>query len=302
MPYSVTQDAQDCDGYAVVKDGDGEVMGCHETEADANDQIAAIEASEDERADGVDTDRMAQPDTNTPALQGGTHRSATANASIRMASDGERTTVQVMTEDIARDGMVLQADGVDTEAYMRNPVVLWNHGMDLQRGAVPVARTVDMQRVDGGIRATVEWDDDAFSQEIKRKVKRGFLSAVSIGWQTQDSERQEVDGRTVPVVTRADMTEFSFVSVPADANALVVERSHATADLEAALERVLDRKIDSLRDAATAATPRTEPAADATASDADDVQRDETPIDLDRLLDKAFKQMDTLIDRRLGKA
>lgn len=32
--------------WAVIKDADGEVEGCHMTEADANDQVAALYASE----------------------------------------------------------------------------------------------------------------------------------------------------------------------------------------------------------------------------------------------------------------
>jgi HK97 family phage prohead protease len=51
MPYSVTTDAADCDGYAVVKD-DGTVMGCHDSEEDAEDQLTALRISEN------DTSRM----------------------------------------------------------------------------------------------------------------------------------------------------------------------------------------------------------------------------------------------------
>lgn len=49
MPYSKVEDHDECgDGeIAVVKDEDGEVMGCHATEEAADDQIAAIEANEE---------------------------------------------------------------------------------------------------------------------------------------------------------------------------------------------------------------------------------------------------------------
>jgi len=47
MPYSKRRDIDDCDGVAVVKDSTGEVMGCHDTENAADEQIAAIEANED---------------------------------------------------------------------------------------------------------------------------------------------------------------------------------------------------------------------------------------------------------------
>lgn len=55
MPYSIEEGHEACDDgeFAVVKDSDGEVMGCHGTESDAQDQIAALEASEDERDEGL---------------------------------------------------------------------------------------------------------------------------------------------------------------------------------------------------------------------------------------------------------
>jgi hypothetical protein len=49
MPYHVESDNDSCNGYAVVKDADGEVMGCHRTQDQAEQQIAAINASEDEQ-------------------------------------------------------------------------------------------------------------------------------------------------------------------------------------------------------------------------------------------------------------
>lgn len=50
MPYSIDENSDQCaDGeVAVVKDEDGEVMGCHASEEAADDQIAALNASEDE--------------------------------------------------------------------------------------------------------------------------------------------------------------------------------------------------------------------------------------------------------------
>lgn len=49
MPYSVTQDHSDCDGYAVVKDDGGRLMGCHTSERAAQDQITALNISEAEK-------------------------------------------------------------------------------------------------------------------------------------------------------------------------------------------------------------------------------------------------------------
>ena len=35
MPYSISTEAEDCNGFAVIKDSDGFIMGCHETEQEA---------------------------------------------------------------------------------------------------------------------------------------------------------------------------------------------------------------------------------------------------------------------------
>jgi nitrate reductase cytochrome c-type subunit len=46
MPYSVVSNHPDCEGYAVVKIATNEVMGCHKTQAQADDQLTAINISE----------------------------------------------------------------------------------------------------------------------------------------------------------------------------------------------------------------------------------------------------------------
>jgi hypothetical protein len=50
MPYSIGElGSYGCSGYPVVKDGTGEVMGCHDTAAAARAQISAINISESEK-------------------------------------------------------------------------------------------------------------------------------------------------------------------------------------------------------------------------------------------------------------
>ncbi len=56
MPYSISTDAKDCNGFAVIKDDDKKIMGCHETEEKAKDQITALNIAEAEYK------RQANPD------------------------------------------------------------------------------------------------------------------------------------------------------------------------------------------------------------------------------------------------
>lgn len=53
MPYSVGEKGSyGCSGYPVVKDGTSEVMGCHDTQSAARNQITAINMSESEKSKG----------------------------------------------------------------------------------------------------------------------------------------------------------------------------------------------------------------------------------------------------------
>jgi hypothetical protein len=66
MPYFITDSSADCSGWAVVKD-DGEVMGCHQTKADAVDQMVAISLEEGIEPGGERSVR-ALPDNYRPAV------------------------------------------------------------------------------------------------------------------------------------------------------------------------------------------------------------------------------------------
>ena len=46
MPWHIETDNPDCSGFAVVQDDNGDVMGCHEIEAEAMAQMAALYAKE----------------------------------------------------------------------------------------------------------------------------------------------------------------------------------------------------------------------------------------------------------------
>ena len=60
MPWHIEADNPECAGFAVVKDANGEVEGCHRTRAQAERQLAALYAAEPEaRAPGVPTNEMA---------------------------------------------------------------------------------------------------------------------------------------------------------------------------------------------------------------------------------------------------
>ena len=57
MPWHIEDNSPYCEGFAVVKDSNGEVEGCHRTRAQAEDQIAALNIAEaDDDEDDIEDD------------------------------------------------------------------------------------------------------------------------------------------------------------------------------------------------------------------------------------------------------
>lgn len=132
------------------------------------------------------------------------------------------------TPDADRAGDVVMAEGIELSAYNANPVVLWNHDTDY-----PIARCVEIGVKGGQLEALVQFPpegDDATADRIYKLIKAGVVNATSIGFQPVKADPIKGGGYKF---TASELMEFSFVSVPANANALVVERSHAHATKDA---------------------------------------------------------------------
>lgn len=54
MPWHIEDDSPYCEGFAVVKDEDGEVEGCHRTQAQAEAHLAALNIVEAQDDDEVE--------------------------------------------------------------------------------------------------------------------------------------------------------------------------------------------------------------------------------------------------------
>jgi hypothetical protein len=191
--------------------------------------FASFEESE---TDGVvQTRRM-----NLPGGAAAVQRAAVATETRALESAGDdddnRSRFRIMTERVARDGAIVDPDGLDVRHYLENPVVLWQHGTDPQRGALPIARTVALERVDATIdgelvrtwEAELEWEPDEFARTIRDAVKRGTVSMSSIGWIGR-AEIVTRDGKRVPFYRESELLEFSVVGVGSDRDAVALSRS-----------------------------------------------------------------------------
>lgn len=122
------------------------------------------------------------------------------------------------TEGVARDGMVISAEGWKLENYRKNPVVLWAH--DYLGRTLPIGRAVNVAVEGKALVADVVFDPaDDFARQVERKYRTGFLNAVSVGWETKLIEPSK-NGQSARVA-EAELLDISAVPVPGDPDALM---------------------------------------------------------------------------------
>lgn len=329
MPWSKVDgsDVEDCadDEIAVVKDDDGTVEGCHATEEEADEQIAALEASEEKARFSPKEPEVAvlpggekiAPTAGSPSESNGQvqHRAMTAN--VRENDGKETITFEINNDGVDRHGTRLLPGGARLENFKQNPVVLYGHGRG-PKGDVPIGRAENIFTRDDKLFAEVRFDqDDDFAQEVERKVRDGFLSAASVGFDPMDDpeKREGPDGEEVPTFTDWELLEFSVVSVPSNPGALVESREEGYIDrlADKVAQRIEDRIVEDDAPSAEGAASDDSETDDADAArevEDDDSQADgardalRTKMRLSYAVDADGIDEDELIDsfkRKLGK-
>lgn len=118
----------------------------------------------------------------------------------------------IATEGRKADGIDLRMDALDLDRYRSNPVILPSHNYR----ADPIGRG-DNVEVDGGkLLADAVFDlDDPDGAQKERKYRGGFLNAVSVGFDVHGLDED------TGIPERWELLEFSTVSVPLDADAVL---------------------------------------------------------------------------------
>jgi len=208
MPWHIEKNNEECakGEYAVVKDDDGEVEGCHETRKKAEKQLAALYANEANKMD-------------VPG------KSLTTAVAIKAKTDDSVT--------IAGYGVIF--GGVDLEGETFEPdtdfmldlvpqkLVLYDHGAQLKH-IIGKASVVEPDEF--GLWVEAELDRHAeYVAQIEELVKKGALgwSSGSVG---HLARRNGKSIETWPIV------EFSLTPTPAEPRTLGVEVIKSLAEVD----------------------------------------------------------------------
>jgi HK97 family phage prohead protease len=213
MPYYVTEDAEGCAGYGVVKEN-GELIGCHLTQQDAIDQMVAISLDEGIEPGGmleevemsapISTLRMAAPGIKLLEAEEGKARREISGLAVpydveATVSDGTR--VKIMRGALPIDGPA--------------PKLLKYHD-----GSEVVGLVTARKDEEDGMYFTARISKTRDGDDVIELIKDGALDAVSIGI---DPIKATYDKTGTLVVKAAKWRELSIVGEPAFADARITQ-------------------------------------------------------------------------------
>jgi HK97 family phage prohead protease len=135
----------------------------------------------------------------------------------RSSDNGYVFTAVASTGQRASDGLEIEPNGWDlTRFKLTGSPIFYNHDYHL-----PIGKATRIWQEERGLMVDVKLDmndETGLAPGIARRIKDGFLNAVSVGFRVLEGSA----GR----VTKAILDEVSVVSIPADEHALIVSRSH----------------------------------------------------------------------------
>lgn len=164
--------------------------------------------------------------------------------------DGAPLRVVMASEGRQADGIDLRMSGADLARFRGNPVLGYGHSY-WGRTNLPIGRVApDTITVDGtSLSGDLEFDPgDEFAREVERKMRSGYLNAVSIGFEVTEWENEADSYWRGGVATAWSLSELSVVPVPMDASALVTAGRAGLGDPEllAALRGCSAQEFDEL--------------------------------------------------------
>lgn len=238
MPYKVIKDSR-CEAgkpYGVVKESDNQLMGCHVSEDDANNQLAALYANE-------------------PMVRGANER-AMAPIEYRSAVvdniDQQQRIVTLLAVPYEEPGPVMYRGQIWKEIFTRGAF----DGIDKRPNRVKVTRDHDDKRVVGkainfwprdqkGLRSEVKISKTDLGDETLALAEDSVLD-ISIGYAAPaDQEHTIFDRRAMTRrIKKAYLDHVSFVGIPTWDGATVLNvRSNNLAEKQ---ELVSTPNIDML--------------------------------------------------------
>lgn len=118
----------------------------------------------------------------------------------------------------------------DLSNYLKNPVVLFDHGHDPTFGFMPIGKAVLVEARDEGLYTKIELSRSTSEKisAIRDLVEEGILKTFSVGFDPKASEKS-ADDPEVMHITKAELIETSIVPIPMNQDSTFSTLSHRKA-------------------------------------------------------------------------
>lgn len=202
MPYHIDDANPGCNGYAVVKDDDGKVMGCHETRADAMAQMAALYANE-------------------PTMRSAIEKMMLVGAVKALGPEVDGFEGWASTSSLDRQGDVVEPSAFarSLPAFLANGLIYWQHAHAFDPLAKPIGKATDARIADSGLYLKARWASTPDAQEVRGLVVDGIVNSLSVGFNPVQMHRDSALGFNV--ITDLDLLEVSICAMPANTEARI---------------------------------------------------------------------------------
>jgi hypothetical protein len=137
--------------------------------------------------------------------------------------------VAINTNDIDRHDTIVDPTGADVNQFLKNPVLLYQHGCNDVVGDWVVGMVKLGEFTRDAITAELVFDlegklhgdeNKLIGKELDRLYRKGWMRGVSIGFIANGYAIENVDGREVLRYTQWELVELSCVAVPSNPMAL----------------------------------------------------------------------------------
>jgi HK97 family phage prohead protease len=253
--------------WAVIKNADGKVVGCHETQESANKQVAALYANEpggyrmsDEMIPTRSCERVYSLDD------------------LHVRSDGDGRTVEAYAAVFDTRTEVMDQDGHYNETLPpgsftktiaeKAPAgfgVLFNHGRTIDGtpnalATMPIGTPIEVRADEHGVFTVTRYLDNPLASDVLEAIKKGAIKAQSFSGRFTKSVRSYPEGRgrgILPLITRheVNMREYGPAVFAAYEGAAILG-TRAEQFIRALLDTPAAKRLAWLEQFEGATTPR----------------------------------------------